>query len=88
VIARLVLVAQLSDLAAFLLAVRAVGLGGEANPIVLAIVGAVGIGGLVLVKIIGALALAAIASRVPRRYGLLPVVLGAFGAMTAILALG
>lgn len=82
--ALLVLAAQLADLAAFGLAARQVGIAGESN----VVMAGLSLETIVAVKAAGAVALALLALRLaPRRWALLPALVGELGAVTAILAL-
>ena len=79
----LALDAQLLDLATWLLAVRAVGIAGEVNPIAVA----AGPELVVVGKVAGALALAVLAARLaPSRWALLPAMVGRFVAATNVMA--
>ena len=79
----LTLDAQLLDLATWLLAVRAVGIGGEANPIAVA----AGPELVIVGKVAGAILLALLAARLaPSRWALLPAIVGVFGAVTNVMA--
>ena len=79
----LTLDAQLLDLATWLLAVRTVGIGGEANPIAVA----AGPELVIVGKVAAALLLALMAARVaPSRWALLPAIGGLVGAATNVMA--
>ncbi len=83
--ALLALDAQLLDLATFLLAVHAVGIGGESNPLAVAL----GPAAVAVAKAVGAALCALLAWRLsPSRWSLLPAAVGIFGACTNVAALG
>jgi hypothetical protein len=84
----LVLEAQLLDAATWVLAVRRVGIHGEANPLVVAVYRQAGIDGVLALKLAAALALCALALRLSGRWwALLPAVIGIAGALTNLLPL-
>jgi hypothetical protein len=81
--ARIIFGAQMADLAAFMVGVSAVGIGGESN---VAMGGLYALGGMtavVLVKSSGAVALAYMGPKAGR-WWILPAVAGLLGAATAI----
>lgn len=84
--ARIILGAQMADLAAFLLGVSVVGIAGEANPIIVGLYGLGGLGLIVALKSSGAVALAVLGPRLGR-WWILPAVVGLLGAATAIATL-
>jgi hypothetical protein len=75
--------AQLLDALTWVMAVRRVGIRGEANPLVVAAYHTAGIDGVLAIKLLAAAALCAIAVRLPGRWwALLPAIVGLFGALT------
>jgi hypothetical protein len=82
---RIILGAQLSDLAAFLLGVSIIGIRGEANPIIVELYAIGGLGLIVASKVGGAVVLAWLGPRLGR-WWILPAVAGMIGAATAIAA--
>ncbi len=86
--ALLALDAQLADGLTFALAVSRWGIGGESNGAAAALYGSGGIETVLAVKLAGALALALLAWRLsPRRWALLPALVGIVGAVTNLWAL-
>lgn len=81
---RIILGAQLADLAAFLLGVSIVGIRGEANPIIVELYAIGGLGLIVASKASGAVVLAWLGPRLGR-WWILPAVVGLLGASSAIL---
>ncbi|HYM83611.1 MAG TPA: hypothetical protein VEY67_05640 [Candidatus Dormibacteraeota bacterium] len=86
-VALLALDSQLLDGATWLMAVARTGIGGESNPMALALYAHGGTGLVLLVKIAAATVLALVAWRLDgRRWALVPAMFGVFGAITNILA--
>lgn len=83
--AQIILGAQMADLAAFLLGVSMVGIGGEANPVILELYALGGLGLIVASKLGGAVVLAWLGPRLGR-WWTVPAVAGMIGAVTAIAA--
>lgn len=85
--ALLALDTQLLDGATWLLAVAHVGIGGEGNPMAIALYHRGGIELVLVVKVIAALLLGILAWRLQgRRWAYVPAVLGIAGAITNVLA--
>lgn len=83
---RIILGAQLSDLAAFLLGVSIIGIRGEANPIIVELYAVGGLGAIVASKLGGAVVLAWLGPRLGR-WWILPAVVGLLGAVSAIVSI-
>lgn len=84
----MVLVAQLSDAAAFAMATARYEIVGESNPVVVALYLAGGLNTVLIVKLCGAILVAALAYRLRRSpWRFVPVLAGGFGALTGIASL-
>lgn len=85
--ALLALDSQLLDGATWLMAVMHSGIGGESNPLAVALYGRGGLGLVVVVKVTAAALLAILAWKLEgRRWAYVPAILGIFGAITNLLA--
>jgi hypothetical protein len=85
--ALLALDTQLLDGATWLLAVARAGIGGESNPMAIALNHRGGVELVLVVKIVAAILLAALAWRLQgRRWAYVPAVLGLVGAITNVVA--
>jgi hypothetical protein len=77
--------ALLADGAAWALAVRSVGIGGESNPVAVALFAAGGLQAILAAKVVQAFLAATITHRLRgSRWSLLPAMVGLFGAATGI----
>lgn len=87
-LALLAVESQVLDAATWLLAVGRAGIGGEANPLAATLFHAGGVDGVLALKLVGAIVLAALAARLAGRWwALLPAVVGLLGALTNLAAL-
>jgi hypothetical protein len=87
IVALLALDSQLLDGATWLMAVGHSGIGGEGNPLAVALYGRGGIDLVLVVKVLAAAALASIAWRLQgSRWALVPAIIGIVGALTNLLA--
>jgi hypothetical protein len=82
----LTLEAQCLDGVTFCLAVHAAGVRGESNMLMAGLYHDGGLGAVLAVKAIGALAAALLVTRAPGRWALLPAAAGLVGAITNLLA--